>query len=431
MALTRPLGGLAKPTVGKAAVRPRASRRGFALGQSFGSALEALGANKLRSGLTMLGITIGVAAVIVMIALGQGAKASVQARLAQLGTNLVTVFPGSGNQGGIRVGGGSLPTLTEADAKAILAGVSGVVDVSPQIGGGDQVVFQGQNWSTRWTGVYPGYLAMLNYTISAGSAFTDQDEASNATVAVVGQTIVDNLYGGQSPLGQTIRIRNVPFTVIGVLTSKGSNGFQDQDDVVLIPYSAARARLSRQTWVNAVFIQVDDASQIQQVIDDATALLRERHKLRTPVNDFQVRNNNEIQQTVNAATTTLTLLLAGVAAVSLLVGGIGIMNIMLVSVIERTREIGIRMAVGARRAVIMSQFLVEAVTLSLVGGFVGVLIGMAASAILTKLAGWVTQVDPASILLAFGVSAGVGILFGFYPARSAARLDPIVALRYE
>jgi len=422
---------IAHTSIPAASARRLAVRRGFAIRQSFGSALEALAANKLRSLLTMLGITIGVAAVIVMIALGQGARNAVQARLASLGTNLLAIQPGSGNQGGVRAGAGSLPTLTESDGKAILAEVPGVVAVSPHLAGPDQVVYNSQNWATRWHGVYPDYLPMLNYTIASGAGITEQDEATSATVCVLGQTIVDNLFNGESPLGQVVRIRNVPFTVVGVLTPKGSNGFADQDDTVMIPYSAARSRLSKQPWVNDLYVQVGDASQMSSVQDSITALLRNRHKLRTPTNDFRVRNNNEIQQTASAATDTLTFLLAGVAAVSLLVGGIGIMNIMLVSVIERTREIGIRMAIGARRAVILSQFLIEAVTLSVVGGVIGILLGFGGSLTMTRIAGWSTQVTPTSILVAFGFSACVGVVFGYYPARSASRLDPIVALRHE
>jgi putative ABC transport system permease protein len=396
-----------------------------------GSAVAALASNKLRSALNMIGIMIGVGAVIVTISLGQGAKADVQARLANLGTNLLSISPGSGNQGGVRAGNGSLPTLTEADAKAILASVSGVSAVSPNLDGNTQVVYNGQNWATQWQGVYPDFLPMQNYTIASGASFTQQDEDTAATVCVVGQTVVDNLFSGQSPIGLTIRIRNVPFTIVGVLTPKGSNGFRDQDDLVLMPFSTAKSRLSNQTWVNDVYVQVADASQMQTVQDDITTLLHQRHKLRTSTDDFRVRNNNQIQQTASATTNTMTYLLAGVAAVSLLVGGIGIMNTMLTSVIERTREIGIRMAIGARRRVILLQFLVEAITLSMVGGFIGAALGMTSARIMTSLAGWTTLVTPTSIMLAVGFSALVGIIFGYYPARSASRLDPIVALRHE
>ncbi len=408
-------------------LRPR-----LALGTSLASAFTALFSNKLRTALNMIGIMIGVGAVIVTIALGQGAKDDVQKRLAGLGTNLLSISPGSGGPGGVQAGGGSLPTLTEADAQAILTSVPNVTAVSPNLDGTSQVVFNGQNWSTRWQGVYPDFLPIQNDTVASGASFTQADEISAATVAVLGQTVVDNLFpAGQSPLGQTVRIRNVPFTVVGVLTPKGSNGFQDQDDVVLMPYSTAKARLSNQTWVNDIYVQVGDASQMTAVQDAITQLLHQRHRLQTAANDFRVRNNNQIQQTASATTSTLSYLLAGVAAVSLLVGGIGIMNSMLTSVIERTREIGIRMAIGARRGVILQQFLLEAVTLSLIGGIVGVVLGMGSAEVVSKLFGWTTHVTTFSILIACSFAALVGIVFGYYPARSASRLQPIVALRAD
>ncbi len=412
---------------------PEGTTGSMAIGQSVSSAVEALQANKLRALLTMLGIIIGVGAVIVMIALGQGAQASVEARLAGLGTNLLTIMPGSANVGGVKTGAGGLPSLTEADAQAIMNQVPGVAYVSPDLRAGNiQVVAGGQNWSTTVEADYPSFFSIQNWQIAEGAAYDDTDEASAAVVADIGQTVANNLFPNSDPVGQMILIRNVPFKVKGVLASKGSNGFQDQDDIILIPYSSAQIRLFNRPYVNTIFVQVADSSQVNNVQQAITDLLETRHHIASgQPDDFRIRNNNQIIDTAQQTSDTLTYLLAGVAAVSLIVGGIGIMNIMLVSVTERTREIGIRMAIGARAGNILSQFLIEAILLSVAGGIIGILVGISGSFGLSKLAGWSTVISPQSIILSFGFAALVGIFFGYYPARKASQLDPIQALRTD
>lgn len=402
------------------------------IGQSVLSALEALFSSKLRSFLTMLGIIIGVGAVIVVIAIGQGAKANVAAQLSRLGTNMVTIQPGSANFGGVQTGIGGRPTLTDKNVQAIAQQVPDIVALSPVVTGQAQVVFNGQNWNTRVQGVYPDYQTIQDYQTASGSFFTQADETNNVPVADLGQTVVQNLFPNTNPIGQRIRIRNVIFQVIGVLAPKGNNGFFNQDDIILIPYSTAQLRLFGTSNVNQIQVQVDKSSNIQPVINDITAVLRRAHHLPSwEANDFTVRNLQQILNTAQSATSTITTLLAAVAAISLLVGGIGIMNIMLVSVTERTREIGIRMAVGARSRDVLLQFLVEAVTLSVVGGIVGIFFGFVVAIGISHFAKWTTMIAPASVLLAFSFAALVGIFFGFYPARTASRLDPIEALRHE
>jgi putative ABC transport system permease protein len=413
---------------------PADTRGSIAIGQSIGASVTAIRSNKLRSFLTMLGIIIGVAAVIVMIALGQGASDSVQARLAGLGTNMLSISPGSqGGPGGVQGGAGSRQSLTEADAIAIGKQISGVKLVSPNMDGNNiQVQAGNQNWSTQILSDYPAYFTLQSWSIATGSAFDQADEDSGALVAVIGQTVATNLYGTSDPLGQTITIRNVPFKVKGVMVAKGSNGFRDQDDLVIIPFSAGQVRLFHQTYVQDIYVQVASADQMTTVQNEIADLLRTRHRLiGTARNDFTVRNNNQIQDTVRGTTDTLTYLLAGVAAVSLLVGGIGIMNIMLVSVTERIREIGIRMAIGAKPRNVLLQFLIEAILLSMVGGLVGILLGVGGSFGLAKMAGWTMSVTWHAIALSFGFAAFIGIFFGFYPARSASMLDPIEALRAD
>jgi putative ABC transport system permease protein len=406
----------------------------IALGQSLEAALEALRANKMRSLLTMLGIIIGVGAVIVMVALGEGASRSVQARLARLGTNMLTIQAGSfGGPGGPQGGAGSTQTLTEADARAIREQVAGISALSPSVrSGGVQVQAGGQNWSTEVQGYYPDAFVLQSWSVAQGAPFDDDDEAGGALVAVLGQTVATNLFGGDDPLGQTVMVRNVPFKVKGVLAAKGSDGFRDQDDVVLMPFSSAQARLFHQAYVREVYVQVADAEQMTAVQEEITALLRTRHRLQeSQPNDFTIRNNQQMIETTESTSDAMTYLLAGVAAVSLVVGGIGIMNIMLVSVTERTHEIGIRMAVGARRRTILAQFLTEAVILSLAGGLLGIALGVGGSYLLSTLAGWSTAVTWPAVALSFGFAAFVGIFFGFYPARRAAQLDPIEALRHQ
>jgi putative ABC transport system permease protein len=413
---------------------PADTRGSIGLGQSFRSSLDALRANKMRSLLTMLGIIIGVGAVIVMIALGEGASRSVSARLAGLGTNMLTIQPGSaGGPGGPQGGAGSRQTLTEADAQAIQRQVTGIALLTPSRQASQtQVQATNKNWNTTIRAYYPSVFAIQSWTIAQGGAFDQADQDSSALVAVIGQTVATNLFGTTDPVGQKILVRNVQFTVKGVLGSKGSNGFQDQDDVVMIPFSTGQVRLFNQTFVQEIAVQVADESQIATVQQQITDLLRQRHRLTgTAASDFNVRNNNQIIDTVQGTSETMTYLLAGVAGVSLLVGGIGIMNIMLVSVTERIREIGIRMAIGARPSNILAQFLIEAVLLSLVGGMIGIALGVGGSYLLGSLAGWTTAVTWPAIAMSFGFAAFVGVFFGFYPARSASKLDPIVALRHE
>jgi len=413
--------------------RPSPAGRSLTLGASISSALEAIQANKLRTFLTMLGIIIGVGAVIIMVALGSGASAAVQQRLAGLGTNLLTIMPGGGSPGGVSQGGGSRPSLTEADAQAIAKQVSGVAAVSPNLdANGVQVVANNQNWSTQVQANYPSIFDLQNYQIASGAAYDATDESSSALVAVIGQTVATNLFGTSDPVGQKIMIRNVPFVVKGVLVAKGSNGFRDADDIILIPFSTAKLRLFNQTTVNDIYVQMTSGQDSATVVAAVTDLLTTRHHVTAGQSaDFRVFNNEQLQQTAAQTNATLTYLLAGVAGVSLLVGGIGIMNIMLVSVTERTREIGIRMAIGARQGNILSQFLIESVLLGVSGGIVGIILGIGGAILLSKLAGWTTLVTPAAVLVSFGFSAAVGIFFGYYPARKAAQLNPIEALRYE
>jgi putative ABC transport system permease protein len=413
---------------------PDDTRGSIAVGQSVGSAVGALRANKMRAFLTMLGIIIGVGAVIVMVALGVGASRSVQARLAGLGTKMLSITPGSaGGPGGVRAGAGSRQTQTEADAQAILRQVAGVAALTPEVSAGNtQVLASNQNWATQVRSVYPAYFAINSWTIAEGAFFDQPDEDSGALVAVIGQTVAANLYGDADPIGRTITVRNVPMKVKGLLATKGSNGFQDQDDVVIIPYTTGQVRLFHQSYVQDISVQVADSDQMAAVQQQITDLLRTRHRLTgTADSDFSLRNNNQIIDTVQGTSQTMTYLLAGVAAVSLLVGGIGIMNIMLVSVTERVREIGIRMAIGARPGNVLLQFLIEAILLSLAGGLIGILCGVGGSLVLARLAGWSMAVTWPAIAMSFGFAAFVGVFFGYYPAHSASKLDPIEALRYD
>jgi putative ABC transport system permease protein len=431
----------AAPPLAPAPARPRArlgplssrATGSMALTASVGSALEAIQANQLRAALTMLGIIIGVGAVIVMVALGAGATASVQQQLAGLGTNLLTIQPGAGNAGGVSQGGGSRQTLTEQDALAIASQVPGVAAVSPNLGlNGVQVIANNQNWNTTVEANYPSIFGMQDYQTAQGAAYDATDETNLALVADIGPTVATNLFGTANPVGQTILVRGVPFVVKGVLVSKGSNGFRNQDDVILVPFSTAQLRLQNQTYVNTIYVQMTSSASSSAVVAAITSLLDARHHLQAgQAADFRVFNNAQLAQTATQTSATLTYLLAGVAGVSLIVGGIGIMNIMLVSVTERTREIGIRMAIGARQANILSQFLVESILLSVGGGLIGIILGVGGAVLLSKLAGWATVVTLSAILLSFGFAAAVGVFFGYYPARLAARMNPIEALRYE
>ncbi len=396
---------------------------------TFRIALRALRRNKMRSLLTMLGIIIGVGAVIGSVSLTSGATKQVEDQVASLGESVVTVFSGNFTSGGMRGGWGSAPTLTIEDTKAI-SGVPDVVAVSPEVRDREQVLANGLNWNTQVMGESPDYPQIRNWSIATGSMFGDQDVRSLAKVAVIGQTVVDELFPNEDPLGQTIRIRNLPFKVVGVLASKGFNLFgQDQDDIVIVPYTSHMRRITARIFVNDILVEAANDQVIDKVQSDITEVLLGRH--RSKEQDFTVRNQVELMQAVTATSRAMGFLLAGVAAVSLVVGGIGIMNIMLVSVTERTREIGIRMAVGARAGDILIQFLIEAVTLGLIGGSIGIAGGMAFSLIVAHIKDMPAVTPVLWIAIAFVSSAVIGIISGFYPAWKASKLDPIDALRYE
>ncbi len=403
------------------------------LRESVAIAWSALVSNKLRSILTMLGIIIGVGAVIAMISIGLGVRDKVQDSIASLGSNLIIVTPGASSAGGSRQAAGSGITLTYKDAQALARNVGGVNYVAPSVSRGYQLVAGNQNWTTSVTGTTPEYLPVRNQEVASGAFFTSRDLDTRSRVAVIGQTVATNLFGDANPVGQTIRINKSPFTVIGVLASKGqSMGGGDQDDTVLVPLTTAQERLLGVTYIQAVSIQAASPEVIDQVQADIAALLRTRHGLQPDENDdFTVRNLVSVMETASETTGTITLLLGNIAAISLLVGGIGIMNIMLVSVTERTREIGIRKALGARYRNILLQFLVEAVSIGVVGGIAGIILGVGASFGISAVAGWKPVISTAAIIVSFGFSVLIGLFFGLYPARKAALLDPIQALRYE
>jgi putative ABC transport system permease protein len=400
--------------------------------QTLRLALQALIRNRSRSMLTMLGVIIGVAAVIVTVAIGTGAKTSVANQINGLGSNLVMVIPGSVQTSGARTGNGGASTLTVQDGLAI-AKLPGVAAVSPQVNIRTQLIANGQNWQTTATGVAPTFTVVRSWDVSSGRFFTQTETDQAAKVVVLGQTVVRQLFPSVDPVGQTVFVRNVPFTVIGTLTAKGqSGGGQDQDDTALIPYTSALERLTGGTSIGALMVSAVDAQHIDSVQSQITGLLEQRHQITGGrPDDFQVRNLQDIAQAASATASILGLLLAAVAAVSLLVGGIGIMNIMLVSVTERTREIGLRVALGARGAAILRQFLIEAVVLSTGGGTLGVVLGVAGAAAIAMFAHWPSSVPLVSVFLALAFSAAVGVFFGYWPARKAAALDPIKALRFE
>lgn len=393
-------------------------------------AARALRRNKMRSLLTMLGIIIGVGSVIAAVSITTGATKQVEDKVASLGQNVVTVFSGNFSSGGMKGGWGSAPTLTVEDSKAIKNEVANVVAVSPEVRDRAQILANGQNWNTQVIGESPDYPQIRDWDLSSGAMFTEGDVRALAKVAVIGKTVVDQLYPGEDPIGQTLIVRNIPFKVVGVLASKGFNLFgQDQDDVVIIPYTSHMRRLSKRTFVNSIMVQAADKESITAVQDEISSLLRDRHKSAEP--DFTVRTQLELMQMATQTAKTMTLLVGFIASVSLVVGGIGIMNIMLVSVTERTREIGIRMAVGARGRDILIQFLIEAVTLSVVGGIIGILLGIASAWLTAYFTGWPILTPIMWIGIACVSSAFIGIVSGFYPAWKASRLDPIEALRYE
>jgi putative ABC transport system permease protein len=401
-------------------------------------ALRALRVNKLRSALTMLGIIIGVASVIAMVGIGAGAQARVAEQIGSLGSNLIIIKPGSINASGVRLGQGTQLTVSEDDATAIARDVPAVQVTAPWVRGTAQIVYGNLNWSTAIQGVTADYFETRDWPLVAGRPIAPDDVDGAARVALVGHTTAINLFAGTDPLGQIIRIQKVPFTVIGLLDRKGQSSHgTDQDDVVLVPLSTAKKRVlgvsqANPRAVDYIYVKIRSKEQMSEAARQIRSLVRQRHRLQPQQEDnFSLRNLADVLQTQEQSSQVLTYLLAAVASVSLLVGGIGIMNIMLVSVTERTREIGLRMAVGARRRDILMQFLVEAITLALIGGGVGIACGLAGSRAVSYFAEWRTLVAPQAIVVAFGFAAGVGIFFGFYPARKAARLDPIEALRYE
>ncbi|MEW6107898.1 MAG: ABC transporter permease [Nitrospirota bacterium] len=398
--------------------------------------IRALRVNKMRSALTMLGIIIGVGAVIAMLAVGTGASEKIAQQISSIGSNLLMVLPGATTAGGVRMGAGTQSTLTLGDAESIQRECPAVSDVAPILSGIAQVVYGNLNWSTGITGTTPGMMAVRDWKLSAGRPFTEQDVKSATKVCLLGQTVVDNLFGGLDPVNQIVRIKKIPFTVVGVLESKGQTPTgQDQDDTIYVPVTTAQKKLFGTAFpgmIRLIMVKAKSTEDLTAAEKQITELLRQRHRIgQKQENDFTVRNLTQMMQAAEQSSKVMTLLLGAIASVSLVVGGIGIMNIMLVSVTERTREIGIRMAVGAKSWDIRMQFIIEAVTLSFIGGIIGIITGISASALLSMLAGWPTIISPLSILLAFCFAGMVGLSFGFYPAYKASLLNPIDALRYE
>lgn len=397
---------------------------------------EALSANKARSFLTILGIVIGIGSVIAMIAIGQGAQGSIQARIQSIGSNLILVMPGAQRGAGIQVsaGRGSARTLTQADADAIIQNISQAKAVAPELSGRYQVTSKGKNTNTSIVGTVAAYPTVRNVEIDEGSFISDQNVSSLSKVAVLGPTARDDLFGADATnvIGQTIRIKNIEFKIIGITKSKGGSGFGSQDDMIFIPLSSAERFLAGADYVSTISVQAVDAKSMAAIQQQITDLLLSRHNISNPqLADFNVLNQADIVATASSVTQTFTVLLAAVAGISLVVGGIGIMNMMLTTVTERTKEIGLRKAIGAKRSEINLQFLIEATMLTFIGGLVGVILGCAVSFGITALGVLQTQISIPSIFLAFGVSAAIGIIFGYYPARRAASLNPIEALRYE
>jgi putative ABC transport system permease protein len=396
-------------------------------------ALRALARNKMRSILTMLGIVIGVAAVIAMVGVGQGAQQKVQDQIASMGTNLIYVSAGSVNRGGTHLGAGATKTLIHDDMSAIVREVPNVSMVAPGASSSAQVVYENQNWSTRVNGTEPQYFTIRDWRLASGSSFTEDDVSHAANVAVLGASVRQNLFGNADAVGQTLRIGALPFQVVGVLTAKGQSGMgADQDDGVYVPITTLQKKITGQDWLQYIMVSAVSQPVSYAVQGQITSLLRDRHKVHTGEDDdFQVRNLADVAELADQQSQVMTLLLASIAGVSLIVGGIGIMNIMLVSVTERTHEIGIRVAIGATEQDVQWQFLSESVVLSLLGGAAGILVGAGASLMITKLLGWAILISPIAIVAAVIFSMTVGVFFGYYPARKAARLDPIEALRFE
>ena len=399
----------------------------------FRMAFRALRRNRLRSALTMLGIMIAIAAVICTVAVGQGGTQQIEDQLTALGINMIWIEAGGRNVNGVRTGNGQTKTLTVDDATAILAGVEGIVSVAPNVDGSMQVAYENENWFTRFRGVSSEYFDIRNWHQERGTLFTSMDSQHETNVCLLGATVANVLFGSDNSLGKTIRLQNLPFKVIGIMERKGfSTTGYDQDDVVVIPYTTAMKKLKGIYWLDDIYTSASSSAAIAPAIDQISALLRQRHHLRPDEpDDFNIRHPEETLQAREQASWALTLMLAGIASISLLVGGIGIMNIMLVSVTERTREIGVRLAVGATEEDIQKQFLAEATAVSLLGGAAGILLGIVACAVLSRALQWPSLISPSAIALATIFSFGVGILFGYYPAHIASRLDPIEAIRYE
>jgi len=399
-------------------------------------ALRALVVNKMRSAFTMLGIIIGVGAVIAMIAVGSGAKQRIEEQIASMGSNLLMIESGSSTSGGSRMGAGTTATLTVDDAKAIETEIPGVKYVAPSIRGVAQVVYGNQNWSTGITGTSPEMIEIRGWSLSTGRPFTEQELDGAAKVCVLGETVAENLFGGIDPVGQIVRIKKIPFTVVGALTPKGQTTWgQDQDDLIFVPLTTAQRQLFGQTFpgmVRNIAVQAWGPDEVKQVETQINELLRQRHHIQpNQEDDFSVRDLTEMMSSREASANVMSVLLGSIASISLIVGGIGIMNIMLVSVTERTREIGIRIAVGAKTRDILLQFLIESLILSLMGGILGIGIGMVGTIILSSFTQWPILFSTTAIFLAFLFSGSVGVFFGFYPARKASLLNPIDALRYE
>ena len=401
--------------------------------ESIAIAFTSLLSNKMRTILTMLGIIIGVGAVIVMVSIGMGVRQNITNSIASLGSNMLIVTPGSANKGGVRSAAGSSQKLKLDDAEAIKKKIKNIDYVSPTVNSSYQIVYGNENWNSSVYGVTPEYLKIRSLSVTSGSFITASDINSRNRVAVIGSTVASNLFDTTNPVGKNIRIGNQPFRVIGVLESKGQSSMgNDQDDVVIIPLTTAQERLMGITYIRSINIQVSDSSKMDLVQEQVESLLRQRHRIRTGQDDdFTVRNLTSLLETVNNTTTMLTLFLGSIAAISLLVGGLGIMNIMMVSVTERTREIGIRKALGATFKHIMLQFLIEAVIIGVVGGVLGILFGVGSALLVSKVSTFTTYITVFPIVISFSFSVGIGLFFGLYPARKAARLDPIEALRYE